>query len=62
MKRGLALHSLATLRVATSKVRVLNECILFELWVKNDEDDWRHDWSDMGLEDCSSDPKSWYDV
>jgi hypothetical protein len=46
MKRGFALHSPATVRAVTSKVRVLRDCILSSL-VKNDEHDWRHDWSDM---------------
>ena len=46
MNRGLALHSPATVRAVTSKVSVLRDCILSSL-VKNEEYDWRHDWSDM---------------
>lgn len=39
MKRGLALHSLATVRAARSKVSVLRDCMPSSL-VKNDEHCW----------------------
>ena len=48
MKRGLALHSLATARaVRRSEVSALKYCIFLSTLVKNDERYWRHDWSDM---------------